>query len=559
MVPPIEATASFSPSPERHNQPLVPEDLAVHDLWHYDRHLPSSLFEGVAARRDLKIFPDGKSIVDARPLYSLGHLISLYGQALEQPGFSPTRFFTEHFSLPDYTVPEIQSGRPRIPLDKYISETWSLLTYDAPDNNGSLIGSPNPTLKPGERFGEAYYWDLLEGARGLLTEAANDDRAGKNHESAQKEKLVRGVADNLAYQIETEGYISNGRRTYYQGRSQTPVFVEIVKTMQEHFGKMDPGITQIYLPQLEKEYAWWNSGERIVRLEDYHGRVHYLNRHWDANDTPRPESYQEDIETANRAYGRPKNEVYRHIRAAAETGRDFTARLLADPRRLETIHTTDFIPLELNAQLYLYETEIAKAHLAAGRINRARHYNTLAAERKRAIDTFLWNEAAGGYFDYDFVAGQQSEIKSMGMAYMVAAGASSKSQSERVAGVLKTDLLKRGGFAATLADSTQQWDGMPDEHGDKKNGWPIDQVKGIQALEIAGEKRTALMAAFRWLSLNRRIYRAAGVMVEKSEVVQLSCGGGGEYARAQKGFLWSNGVDRYLSDYLRRQMIVGNG
>lgn len=556
MVPPFEASAAFNSPPEERGEFLFHEDLGVHDLWHYDRHLPLGLFEGVAAYRDQNVFPDGKRIVDSRPLHSLGHLYTIYAQAVQNPGFNPTGFFTENFVVPEYTAPQIDNGGQKGSLDQYISQTWDALTYVAPANSGSLIGSPNPNLKPGERFGEAYYWDLLEGVRGILVEARHDQRAGNAGEAARKETLARGVVDNLAYQVDTEGYISNGRRTYYAGRSQTPAFVEIVRTLADHYGDRDPSVFERYLPQLEKEYTWWNSGARLVILEDGHGRIHQLNRNWDDNDTPRPESYQEDLETADKATNRDRRAVYRDIRAAAETGRDFTARWLEDPARLETIHTTDFIPLELNAQLFRYEVEIANAHRQAGRQAKAREYYTLAGQRKAAMNEFLWSEADGCYYDYDFVAGKQSGIKSMGMAYIVASGASSALQMRRVAQVLKGDMLKPGGFAATLADSSQQWDGMPDEHGDRKNGWPIDQVKGVQALDMAGERDMAMMATYRWLSLNRRIYASAGVMVEKSEVVQRTCGTGGEYSN-QRGFLWSNGVDRFLSEYLRRQVIEG--
>jgi len=77
----------------------------------------------------------------------------------------------------------------------------------------------------------------------------------------------------------------------------------------------------------------------VVRLKD--GSV--LNRYWDDRDTPREEAYREDVATA-RDSGRPAADVYRNLRAAAESGWDFSSRWFADGRTLATIHTVDLVP-----------------------------------------------------------------------------------------------------------------------------------------------------------------------------------------------------------------------
>ena len=68
-----------------------------------------------------------------------------------------------------------------------------------------------------------------------------------------------------------------------------------------------------YLPQLEKEYNFWMKGmeeltaenpsiNRVVLLPD--GNI--LNHYWDENDTPRPESFKEDVELAREAKDKKK-------------------------------------------------------------------------------------------------------------------------------------------------------------------------------------------------------------------------------------------------------------
>ncbi len=53
-----------------------------------------------------------------------------------------------------------------------------------------------------------------------------------------------------------------------------------------------------------------------------------------------------------RRSGRNAQQVYRDIRAAAESGWDFSSRWLRDPRSLGSIETTQIIPVDLNSLLF---------------------------------------------------------------------------------------------------------------------------------------------------------------------------------------------------------------
>jgi alpha,alpha-trehalase len=146
---------------------------------------------------------------------------------------------------------------------------------------------------------------------------------------------------NFAHLIDRFGHIPNGNRTYYLSRSQPPFFAAMVNLIAAREG--DSVYTR-YLPQLASEYAFWMEGEatlsrgaahrRVVRLHD--GTV--LNRYWDDRDTPREESYREDVETA-RAANRSSQEVYRNLRAAAESGWDFTSPPSAPSRSCRSTST----------------------------------------------------------------------------------------------------------------------------------------------------------------------------------------------------------------------------
>src|SRR5690606_31308465 len=131
--------------------------------------------------------------------------------------------------------------------------------------------------------------------------------------------------------------------------SDLPFFAAMVVLLADHDG---PGVLATYLPALEREYAFWMDGaeslapgaahRRVVRLAD--GTL--LNRYWDDCDTPRDESHIMDVATAA-ASPRPAPEVYRNLRAGAESGWDFSSRWLADGRSLHTIRTVELLPPDL--------------------------------------------------------------------------------------------------------------------------------------------------------------------------------------------------------------------
>src|SRR5690606_36355464 len=101
-----------------------------------------------------------------------------------------------------------------------------------------------------------------------------------------------------------------------------------------------------YLQPLRKEHAYWMDGASDLRPGAAHRRVvrlpsgAILNRYWDDRDTPREESFSEDVTTA-RGAARDASAIYRDLRAAAESGWDFSSRLLAeDSVELSSICTT---------------------------------------------------------------------------------------------------------------------------------------------------------------------------------------------------------------------------
>ena len=175
-------------------------------------------------------------------------------------------------------------------------------------------------------------------------------------------KMIENMVDNFAYLIQNVGHIPNGNRTYYLSRSQPPYFALMVELLAN--SKNDVNIYVKYLPALQKEYDFWQLGSkdntganlRTVKLEG--GEI--LNRYFDESPTPRPESYSEDVHSSEKSK-QPPEEYFTNIRAAAESGWDFSSRWFADHRNLSTIETTRIIPVDLNCLMYKLEKVLAKA------------------------------------------------------------------------------------------------------------------------------------------------------------------------------------------------------
>ena len=262
-----------------------------------------------------------------------------------------------------------------------------------------------------------------------------------------------------------------------------------------------------------------------------------LNRYWDALDSPRPESYKEDVELSHQAR-KPTKELFRHIRAAAESGWDFSTRWFEDKNSFASIRTTEIIPVDLNCLLFHLEHTLADAWQRAGNAIKSKHYSVLAEKRKIAIVVYCWDEDAGFFFDYDLITHHRKDQLTLAGAFPLFFNLASPTQAARTADILKHKFLKPGGMIATLEYSGQQWDAP--------NGWAPLQWIVYKGLKNYDHHDLANDLKKRWLTLVESVYRKTGKMMEKYNVVDTTLiGGGGEYPN-QDGFGWTNGVTAAL-------------
>lgn len=475
-----------------------------------------------------RVFDDSKTFVDARALRPPAGIAARYATARAAADFDLRAFVAEHFAPPEPVGAGFRADTTRS-MEAHIDALWPALTRqpDRADARTTLIPLPHAYVVPGGRFREVYYWDSYFTMHGLL-------RSGRS-------ELVRSMLDNFAHLVRTVGHVPNGNRTYYLSRSQPPYLAAMVGL---YATATDTARALRYLDALEAEHAFWMDGaerlapgtahRRVVRLRD--GSL--LNRYWDDRATPRPESFREDFALGESLPAERRDAFYRDVRAAAESGWDFSSRWMRDPSDLRSLETTALVPVDLNSLLFHSERTIAALRAFRGRPGDAEvaaRFARAAEGRRAALLAASYDPASGFFYDVRWRTGERvTDRPTLAAAAPLYFGLATPEQGRAVAARLEREFLHPGGFVTTLVTSGQQWDAP--------NGWPPLQWLATQGVRRYGRADLASAARERWLALNRRTYRATGRMMEKYDVLDLARpAGGGEYP-TQDGFGWTNGV-----------------
>lgn len=479
--------------------------------------LSGPLFEEV---QQSNIFSDSKTFVDSIPKTDPDQILEDYEEQKKSGHFNLKAFIYEHFTIPKAESSDFVSGKT---MDEHIEKLWNYLSRQPDEDispHSTLIPLPHPFIVPGGRFREIYYWDTYFTAEGLAASGHLD--------------IVENLVRNFVHLVNETGHVPNGNRQYYLSRSQPPFLVFLLDLLARERGTES---IEDYIPALEQEYAFWMEGqERLTEPNAGHRRIvrldqnNILNRYWDDRPRPREESFREDYELGKNLNEESARKVYRHLRAGAESGWDFTSRWFRDGKTLETIRTTDILPVDLNALLYYLESRLGE--WTGGRD--AERYKTAAQKRKEYFDSIFWDESAGYYFDYHWPTSSQTEAWTLAGTFPLFTGLASQDQAESTMEVLKEKFLKDGGLVTSLHHTGQQWD-FP-------NGWAPLQWVAIRGLVDYGYDDLARTVSDRWLALNEKVFDRTGKMMEKYNVCDLSLeAGGGEYP-LQDGFGWTNGV-----------------
>lgn len=465
-----------------------------------------------------QVFEDQKMMTDAVPLFPVSEINEKYEMEKQKEGFDLKAFVLANF---DFLGSKISIQREdHLPIEQHIEKLWDELTRTAYEEKGTLLKLPKPYVVPGGRFNEFFYWDSYYIMLGL--------------QASGRIEMMENIIENCSYLIQNVGFVPNASRTHFLSRSQPPYFSLMLDLLSESTN--DEKIYIRYHDTLEKEYAFWMNGEdglendssikRVIKTKD--GEI--LNRYYDSENTPRPESYLIDIEDNKNT----SEEFYRNIRSACESGWDFSSRWLADGETIQTIETLNLAQVDLNCLLWHLEKTLAKSSALQNLTKKDDYYIERAAKRRQMIDKYFWDENSGLYKDYHTKKHNNTTSEHIAALYPLFLGLANEKQAKAVSDTIAKKFLYQGGLVTTTKQSGQQWD-FP-------NAWAPYQWLGFKAMKNYGFTQLANEIKNNWCSNVERVYNNTGKLMEKYNALDTeTIAGGGEYPN-QDGFGWTNGV-----------------
>lgn len=476
--------------------------------------------------QNARLYPDSKSFADAVPKRDPEQIAKDWSLNMPTDEVGLRTFVETNFELPAITTESDTSGRS---LRDYILNSWDKLTRNMSDipEYGSALALPRKAIVPGGRFRELYYWDSYFTMLGLFAAGRHD--------------LIEDMITNFGSLIDRYGHIPNGTRTYYLSRSHPPVFYLAAGLSKDQ--SLEARTQRLRWMRAEHDY-WMDGADRlkpgaehrrVVRLDD--GSL--LNRYWDDRPEPRDESWVEDELLATEAPQRNPHELWRDLRAAAESGWDFSCRWFANDNDFTSIRTTRLLPVDLNSLMYGLEMAIA-AELVVLDSDESHHYTSLAQARADAINRHMWNADHGFYADFDLDDKAVSSKLTAAAAFPLFVRLASDEHGNVNAQSLKA-LVRPHGLVTTAIDTGQQWDAP--------NGWAPHQWVAFVGLHNYGQTALANELARSFIDLVDEEFRNTGQIFEKYDVVHGSSGSGGEY-EVVTGFGWTNGVTLALMEQL---------
>jgi alpha,alpha-trehalase len=401
-------------------------------------------------------------------------------------------------------------------IDAIIARSWAKDVNRATeaevrlDTKGKLLFLPFPYVSPspaGTAFAYMFAWDTDFVNRALLAQGQHE--------------LVRNHILNYLSMIERFGYMPNANTTDVATRSQTPLIADSVWRYYAATGDRD--ILQAAYRLLKRNYLdYWTSGHHQTPIG--------LSTNWDSGDPYFPAALAAQAETL-----------------------DWTPIFGADVRRC--------VPLMTNCALVRYAMLIARIARTLGQLGEAAIFETHAQDRSTLIRRYCWNEEAGLFLEYDYVAKQQLPFQSLCAYWTLWAGVATPRQARRMAanlaqfehdhGLASTDkayplplpAADYGPPCAALPEGRLSDPGDPGAVGGHNvlqwmypAGWAPEQMIVTEGLERYGYDGAARRIAGKFLAMLLDQFERTGHFWERYNVVD----GSVVLPNARCGNLWLN-------------------
>lgn len=321
-----------------------------------------------------------------------------------------------------------------------------------------------------------FYWDSYFTNIGLLL-----------HE---RKELAMNNTNNFIHQINKYGFIPNANAFWGTNRSQPPYFAMMVKDLIRE----DPSLSEIWIDSayqaIKKEHHFWTDTSANA-IEDHTTSIAGLQRYYHhASSSDRFFMFREvagrfGLDTT-RFTQEEKLSLGSNYIAEAATGMDFTPRFEG--------RCPDFIAIDLNSNLYLYEKILSEIAQLRNYQNEP-DWDSLASVRKELVNQYCWNSERGIYMDYDYINKRHSKVAAATAFSPLYAGIASEEQANSM--VENIALFETPYGIKTCEDSEQdivyQWD--------HKSIWPPMQMLAIIGLKNYHHEKAAKRIAENYIAM----------------------------------------------------------
>lgn len=398
-------------------------------------------------------------------------------------------------------------------IEEFINNSWDNCVRFNPDDEDTLVGMPYPYIVPVEKahWNEMYYWDTFFTCKGLALQG--------------REELVKNCADNMLYMVEKYGFMPNANRTYYLNRSQPPFLSMLVRDVYNLF--QDKKWLKSAYETLKKEYNFWMSQRMTpTGLNKFGVKQNSIEQ-------VKIQKYERVCRRLKKNF--PPEDAYNiatNFLCDCESGWDFNPR--TEMKQMQ------FVYVDLNSNLYLYETNFAFfADILKN--GEADFWKEASEKRKELMNKILWKKDS--FLDYNFVENKHSSIFSVASFYPLWAGLATKQQAEETVKQLNKIEFNYGVAACceNYPDVSYQWN--------YPVGWPPLHYIMVCALDNYGYREAAMRIAKKYTDVMEKFYNETGNLWEKYDVTTGLYDVDAEYgSRVMLG--WSAGVYLYLKNYI---------
>ena len=396
---------------------------------------------------------------------------------------------------------------------KYIRENVgkTLRPHSDVDPLGKSIPLPFDFNVPciSDHFQNLFYYDTYFLNRGLI--AMGDTGQAQNN------------VDDLLFLVDKLGFVPNSNRLDMTNRSQPPYLCMMV--MDVYAATKNKEWLKKAYPLIAREYEFWTTKRSTTFGLSRH--------HHDA--TP---EYLADFYEHLKKVRLPltattpeeKISIAGHRLAEAEAGYDFTPRF--DGR------CSDFIPVDLNSNLWLYETTMSEfATILENGENQV--WIDRAAVRKKKMNELLWNDSRGLFLDYDMRNQKQSDLTAVTAFQPLWAGCASVEQAKKVKENLKLYEYPYGivPCEAGVHEYVFQWD--------YPNAWPPHALIVSEALSKYNFEKDAKRIRSKYVSTVYSVFKSTGALWEKYNAVEGNAKVNEEY-KTPPMMGWNAGIYSYM-------------